>query len=137
MQHDRFVGLVQHRLGLPSRGSAERAIRSTLETLAERLEMSAADHLAAQLPPEIGLHLRRATLYDKLSIEEFFDRVARREDVQPFDSERHARVVLGVVAEAVSQGALRKVLNELPPEYRQLFDRTADVMWGDFVGAVH
>jgi uncharacterized protein (DUF2267 family) len=55
MRHDEFIGEVQHRVKLPSRGDAERATRATLETLGERL--GAPDNHAAQLPPEIGRHL--------------------------------------------------------------------------------
>ncbi len=44
MHHDQFVGHVQNRAGLPSRGDAEAAIRATLETLGEEF--------ARQLPAE-------------------------------------------------------------------------------------
>ena len=59
MKHDEFIGQVQHRARLSSRGAAERATRATLEPLAERLAGGEADDLAAQLPLELGEHLRR------------------------------------------------------------------------------
>jgi uncharacterized protein (DUF2267 family) len=34
MKHDEFIGQVQHRARLSSRGATERATRATLETLA-------------------------------------------------------------------------------------------------------
>jgi uncharacterized protein (DUF2267 family) len=37
MQHDEFIGQVQNRAKLPSRGEAEGATRATLETLGERI----------------------------------------------------------------------------------------------------
>ncbi len=54
MKHDEFIGQMQYRARLSSRGAAERATRATLETLAERLAGGEARDLAAQLPPEIG-----------------------------------------------------------------------------------
>jgi len=60
MQHDQFIGQVQHRAQLSSRGDAERAVRATLETLAERLVGGEATDLAAQLPRELGEHPRQA-----------------------------------------------------------------------------
>ena len=60
MKHDEFIGQVQHRARLSSRGEAERATRATLETLAERLSGGEAKDLASQLPSEIGEHLRGA-----------------------------------------------------------------------------
>src|SRR5690606_34044805 len=59
MQHDELIGQVQARARLSSSGAAERAVRSTLETLGERLPEGLADNLAAQLPQEIGEHLYR------------------------------------------------------------------------------
>ena len=52
MKHDEFIGQVQHRARLSSRGEAERATRATLETLAERLAGGEEQDLAAQLPAE-------------------------------------------------------------------------------------
>lgn len=52
MQHDVFIGQVQQRAKLPSRGDAERATRAALETLGERIPSGFATNLAAQLPVE-------------------------------------------------------------------------------------
>jgi len=60
---------------LPSRGDAERIIRATLETLAERLQPHAAAHVAAQLPAELGHHLLQADRFEHLTVEEFTERV--------------------------------------------------------------
>jgi uncharacterized protein (DUF2267 family) len=47
MRHDEFIGHVQQRARLSSRGDAERASRATLETLGERVPEGLADNLAA------------------------------------------------------------------------------------------
>jgi len=83
VDHDQFIGQVQHRARLGSRGDAERATRATLETLAERMADGAAHNLAAQLPSEIGEHLRRnapdhAGTGEPFSLDEFFERATER-----------------------------------------------------------
>jgi uncharacterized protein (DUF2267 family) len=78
MRHDDFIGEVQHRAKLPSRGDAERATRATLEALGERL--GAADNVAAQQPSETGRHLTSsAETFDRLLLDEFFEQVADKE----------------------------------------------------------
>ncbi len=79
MKHDEFIGQVQYRARLSSRGDAERATRATLETLAERLAGGETNDLASQLPREIGEHLRRewSGIGERFSLDEFFRRVRR------------------------------------------------------------
>lgn len=74
MQHDQFIGQVQARAHLSSRGEAERATRSVLETIGERIPEGLAENPAAQLPHEIGEHLRRTEVYDGYGTGERFDR---------------------------------------------------------------
>lgn len=122
MTHDEFIGQVQHRARLDSRGAAERATRATLETLGDRLAGGAAGNLAAQLPVEIGEHLRRtAGDGEQLDLEGFFDRVAGREGVEVPEAVFHARCVIEVVDEATQPGTLAKVRQQLPDEYDRLF----------------
>src|SRR3954451_23493884 len=111
MEHDEFVGQVQDRARLASRGDAQRAIRSTLETLADRITDGAAENLAAQLPAEIGEHLRRngrsgAATVEQFSLDEFFQRVTDREGVDPADAVYRARAVVEVMDEATTGGLM-------------------------------
>ncbi len=124
MKHDEFIGQVQHRARLSSRGEAERATRATLETLAERLAGGEARDLAAQLPPEIGDHLRGqwSDMGERFSLAEFFRRVSLREGVDPPAAVFHARTVIEVLGEAVSQGELDDVRAQLPAEFDRLFE---------------
>jgi len=121
MNHDEFVGQVQHRAQLPSRGAAETIIRVTFETLAERLLPNAADHLSAQLPPELARHLALGAYFQHLSLDEFYKRIADREGCDLPKAVFHARCVMETVAEAISPGALRKLQMQLPVEYSDLF----------------
>lgn len=123
MTHDEFVGQVQSRAHLGSRGDAEAIIRSTLETLGERLEHGIASNIAAQLPPEIGRHLKTDAPFERLSLDDFFKRVHEREP-KAWDlpkSTYHARVVMDVLQQALSQGAVEKLRQQFPAEFEPLF----------------
>jgi uncharacterized protein (DUF2267 family) len=119
MQHDEFIGQVQARAHLDSRGRAERATRATLETLAERVQSTQAEKLAAQLPQEIGEHLRRVVYAQdepvtgmRMSRHEFFSRVARRSGFDEPKAVYAARCVIEVVDEATA-GIVDRVKDSL------------------------
>jgi len=120
MKHDEFVGQLQHRAHLASRGAAEGAIRATLETLADRLPSATAHHLADQLPTELGMALRSGVT-EHLDVDAFADRVAAREHVDLATARFHTRLVLTLLGEAVSDGIMSKVRRELPEEFGPLF----------------
>lgn len=124
MKYDEFIGQVRHRARLGSHAEAERATRATLETLAERLAGGEAHDLAAQLPPELAryLELPDAGIGAKLTLVEFFELVSEREGVDLEDSAFHARVVIGVLTEAVSIGEIQDVRVQLPAAFAQLFN---------------
>ena len=123
MKYDEFIGQVQHRARLGSRAEAERATRATLETLAERLAGGEAHDLASQLSPELAryLELPDAGIAAKLTLDEFFELVSEREGVDLPDATLHARVVIGVLTEAVSLGEIKDVRVQLPAAFAQLF----------------
>lgn len=119
MDHDEFIAQVEHRARLASRGDAERATRATLETLAERITDGAAKNLAAQLPNEIGEHLRRnaneqAGTGEQFSLDDFLGRVTERECVDQPAAVFHARVVLEVTEEATTGSLMTKVREQFP-----------------------
>jgi uncharacterized protein (DUF2267 family) len=127
VQHDEFIGQVQARARLESRGEAERVTRAVLETLGERIPDGLADNLAAQLPREIGEHLRRTAPSDGRGTGEHFDRngfVDRVVERSGYDAPYTifvARVVFEVVGEATQGGVMNKVRDALPPDLRPVF----------------
>ena len=123
MTHDQFIGQVQNRGHLSSRADAERATRATLETLGERLAGGEAGNLAAQLPREIGEYLRHdGEKFERLELEQFYERVREREGSELPDAVHHAKTVMGVLREAVSPGEFADIEQQLPEEYRQLLE---------------
>jgi uncharacterized protein (DUF2267 family) len=124
VKYDEFLGQVQHRAGLGSHAEAERATRATLETLAERLAGGEAHDLASQLPAELARSLEApdAGIGAKLTLDEFFELVSERERADLPTATFHARVVIGVLTEAVSQGEIQDVRVQLPAAFAQLFN---------------
>jgi uncharacterized protein (DUF2267 family) len=124
MKYDEFIGQVQNRARIPTREEAVKAIRATLETLAERLAGGEPNDLAAQLPEEIGVYLKheRAGAGERFSLDEFFQRVSEREGVDLPVSVYHTRVVIEILQEAVSTGQINDVLAQLPEEFNRLFE---------------
>jgi uncharacterized protein (DUF2267 family) len=123
MQFNEFLGKVRDRARLESLYSAMRSTRATLNTLAECLHGNEPTDLAAQLPGEIGEHLQAAGAGagERCGVEEFVRRVNQREGGHGQDSTHHARVVLGVLSEAVSRGEMKDMRRQLPEEYDTLF----------------
>jgi uncharacterized protein (DUF2267 family) len=125
MKYDEFVGQVQDRAALGSLGDAVAAIRATLENLALRLHVEAAENLASELPREIGYYLTNARRYqargERFDLDEFFDRVSSDEPANLPDAVYHARVVMEVLQEAVSRGRVLKTMDALPEEWDRLF----------------
>lgn len=125
MQHDEFIGQVQHKAHLASRGDAERATMAVLQTLAERLAGGAAENLASELPPHLANYVLlgdETQEAERMSLDEFFHRVAEREGVDLPKSVHHVRAVLEVLGEAISEGQMRKIRMQLPDEWDPLFE---------------
>lgn len=122
MTHEEFVGQVQNLGHMSSSAEAERAIRATLETLAERLAGGEANDLAAQLPAEIGEHLRRKGEgnFERLDLDEFYDRVSEREGSEKPDAIHHAKAVVQVLRDAVTPGEFEDVEQQLPEVFQHL-----------------
>ncbi|NLN26984.1 MAG: DUF2267 domain-containing protein [Firmicutes bacterium] len=125
MQHDEFIGHVQQRARLASRGDAERATQAVLQTLAERLAGGAAENLASELPAHLAGYVMQGELGGEpqsMTVDEFLHRVAEREGVDLPKAVFHVRAVLEVLGEAVSEGQMRKIRAQLPEEWDPLFE---------------
>ncbi len=124
MKHDEFIGQVQHRARVASRGEAERAAQATLQTLCERLAGGEAKDLASQLPPQLADYALSgfAGAGERFSLDEFFRRVSDREGVNLPQAVQHAKAVMGVLQTAVTMGEVNDIRSQLPPEYNRLFE---------------
>jgi len=122
MKHDEFIKHVQSVAQLNTRAEAERATRATLETLAERIVGDEANNLAAQLPQELQeyLHGREGQVGEHFSLKEFYERVGRREGIEPTAVPNHVRAVFTVLNAAVSPGEFEEACHNLSKDYREL-----------------
>jgi uncharacterized protein (DUF2267 family) len=123
LQYGEFVSNVRTLAELESNDQAENAIRATLETLRERLAGNEPNNLAAQLPPELAGYVQGEGGRERFSLGEFYDRVARKEGVGPNEATVHARAVASVLMNAVTEGEIDDIRDQLGEEYADLFGK--------------
>jgi uncharacterized protein (DUF2267 family) len=120
MRYATFMTTVEQVAGI-TRDEAERAVRATLETLAERITAGEADDIAAFLPPELRPYLESSSPQaEPFGLDEFVRRVAEREGVDRETAAEHARAVFVALGEAVAPGELRDMAAQLPREFDDL-----------------
>jgi len=117
-----FLDRVRHRADL-DRVEAERAADAVLETLAERLAAGEVEDLQAALPDPLREPLERGKAHvhgrpRRMSLDEFVDRVAQKQDISFDAAFEHTRAVFATLAEALPPRELRDILDELPRVYR-------------------
>jgi uncharacterized protein (DUF2267 family) len=138
MDYEQFVTLVEQAMGA-GRERAERAIRATLQTLAERIASGEARDFAVELPDELAPWIATTTDADRFDIDEFLRRVADREGADVPTAERHARAVFAVLGQAVSRRELDDLAAQLPKDYRPLLPtgpRVETLAQGTFLNLV-
>jgi uncharacterized protein (DUF2267 family) len=122
MKGEQFIAEVRNLAELDTNEDAQKAIRSTLETLKERLAGNEPSNLAAQLPPEIAAYVEGEGGREAFSVKEFYERVAQKEGTtNSEEAVKHARAVATVLQTAVSGGELEDVRSQLGNDYEELF----------------
>lgn len=121
--YKKFLADVQAIAQLDSEAAAENAISSTLEVLKHRIVGNEASQLADQLPEEAGQHLRGAesTLGEPFGINEFYQRVADRGNIDLMQAPLQAKAVFSAINNTVSPGEFEDVKQNLPDDYSELF----------------
>jgi uncharacterized protein (DUF2267 family) len=121
---EEFVSRVADRSGLDE-DHARRATEAVLEALAERIAGGEVDDLVAQLPADLRPALERGNertggKAQRMSLDEFAERVAELEGVSTDDAREHAQAVLKTLREAISEKEFDDLFAELPDEFRSL-----------------
>jgi uncharacterized protein (DUF2267 family) len=108
VDYDEFIGRVQSRGDMSSRGEAERAVRAVLTALGEHLDESEADKLASRLPREVSGYLRqeRTEHGPVLLLPVFQERVGRMAGVDPPGGTVYTATVCRVLEDAVPSDKL-------------------------------
>ena len=123
VQYQEFVDRVRQRAGLASFAEAEAATQATLTTLGEYLTEGEGLDLAAQLPQGLAELLRRQPPERSMifSLNDFLQRIGEEEGVGIEEASAHARAVMGVLEEAVTEGEMDDVRRQFPSEFDPLF----------------
>ncbi len=123
MQYQEFIGRVSQRAGLDSFERAEAATQATLTTLGEYLSGGEGLDLASQLPQGIAeiLHQQPPNRSKIFSLNDFLQMVGENEGVGIEEAEAHARAVVSVLEEAVTEGEMEDVRRQFPSEFDPLF----------------
>jgi uncharacterized protein (DUF2267 family) len=124
VQYEEFIERVQQQAELGSFPEAEAATRATLTTLGEYLAGGEGLDLASQLPQGLAEHLRRQPPDRAMffSLNDFLQEVGEREGVNTDEASAHARAVMSVLREAVSEEEMEDVRRQFPSEFDPLFD---------------
>ncbi|MDP8951132.1 MAG: DUF2267 domain-containing protein [Actinomycetota bacterium] len=123
MQYQEFVDQVRQRGGLDSFERAEAATQATLTTLGEYLSGGEGLNLASQLPQGIAeiLHQQPPDRSKIFSLNDFLQMIGEQEGVGIEEAEAHARAVVSVLEEAVTEGEMQDVRRQFPSELDGLF----------------
>lgn len=122
MTYDKFLQEVQNRTELTGELEASTAITATLNTLAERLNPDEREKLAAQLPEDLKKLVTITGEEEKLSIDAFYDRVSQRMGAEREKAEIITDEIITILTEAISDGEVDNITDQLPEEYRELFE---------------
>jgi uncharacterized protein (DUF2267 family) len=139
MEYEEFIEVVRQSSGGLSAETAERATQATLQTLAERLPRDEDRHILQELPAELHPWIHTETAPEKLGLDEFLDRVAKREGTDTETALRHARAVFFALGRALSADVVAHMTAVLPrrldPLLAEAQHRWVDIMpasqfWG-------
>lgn len=119
MDYAQIIGLIQQSGGV-DRATAERAARATLQTLAERLPRAEARHLLAELPAEMKPWVYTERDGEPFGLDEFLDRVAKREDTDLGTALRDARAVFFALGRALGPDGVAHLASVLPKTFEPL-----------------
>ena len=118
-----FYDLVLKEAGLRDREEAHRVCQAVLAALASRLPVTEIDDLAAQLPRGIK-ELMAATYFEKLSFEEFLERIREKAGLPDLKTAEHfTSAVFKVLKSFISQGELKDIKAVLPLELKELWQK--------------
>ncbi len=109
--------------GETSTKEAKRIAEAILDILGQRLSRIHRKHLAAQLPGDLHHAVTEEEPSQQFPLEEFYNRVASRLNLNFHEAIVISREVMAVVVQAVTPGEINDILAKLPTEYAELFGR--------------
>lgn len=122
MNYQEFTALVGRRARFESVEVVARAVRATLETLAECLPAAEIARITNRLPREIAMYMERKGAHEQFTIYEFFERVSARSNTDKPMAVQRAWAVMSVVEQQLSLEELNGVRLSLPRQFDRLFE---------------
>ena len=129
MKFGEFMKDVRERTGLDEE-QAEKAVRATLNTLAQRLAGGEPHDLASQLPQELKETVELTASEGagvRWDADEFVAKVAAREGCSPEQAREHVRAIFAALRDAITPGELDDITSQLDRSYRALLPEDAAV----------
>jgi uncharacterized protein (DUF2267 family) len=127
VNYGEFMKDVRERAGL-DKEQAERAVRATLNTLAQRLAGGEPKDLASQLPEELKETVTFTTGAGAgidWKADEFVEKVADREGASPEEAREHVRAIFAALRDALTPGEFDDIVAQLDKSYRALLPEGA------------
>ena len=132
MKYDEFIEQVRRRAHVSSESEAKRATQATLETLAAYISPIERHDAASQLPRVIKEYMQQPFLgagkppapssESSEIVEDFYQRVSTLEEMPRETAREHARAVMSVLRDALSEGEFEDIRAELPAAlYNEFF----------------
>jgi uncharacterized protein (DUF2267 family) len=124
MQFDDFINQVQGQTNVSTREEVMAITKAVLETLGERLDRKVRNGLAAQLPDDLkDFLLAKSDNTDRYELTEFYNRVGARADLKYQKAAERTWQVFSILRQAIPEGEIQDILEDLPSEYGELFER--------------
>jgi uncharacterized protein (DUF2267 family) len=121
MDYEEIIEVIRQAAGGISREAAERAAQATLQTLADRLSRDEVrQHLVVELPDEMKPWVFTDTQAEPFNLDEFLDRVAKREGTDVETALQHVRAVFFALGSALSPEALAHMASILGRDFDPL-----------------
>jgi uncharacterized protein (DUF2267 family) len=121
MTYDEFLSRIAERAGLESTEEAIRTARAVLGVVGERLDRGDRQLLTEDLPASLSEWLRTDSHGQDFDLKELHARVASREHIRPGFAVEHTGIVCQVLAEALTEGTLHRLHENLPAPLGALF----------------
>jgi uncharacterized protein (DUF2267 family) len=121
MKFEEFVRAVGRRADIQDWFEAEKTAVVVLEALCDRLTGKEANDLLAQLPAMLKELVVYTPAAIPLTADDFVRRVAESLSIPRDEARARIRAVFATLREAVTRGELEDVLEQLDPDYADLF----------------
>jgi uncharacterized protein (DUF2267 family) len=129
MDYSEIIELIRREAGGLRGEEAERAAEAVLRVLAERLPRGEARHLLQELPAEMKPWVYTEQDAEAFDIDEFLERIAKREDVDIETAFAYARAVFAALGQALSHEAVAHLAASLPRTFGPLVAEAQGRFW--------